>query len=62
MDPLIAKPIITFITILIVMAIIPLLFLTPDAPEFWIDIISLLILLFMLSIVVYSIRRALKKR
>ncbi len=61
MDVIIARPLIMFIMILLVMVFISLPFLEPGSPEFWVDIISLFILLLLLGIISYDVRRSVKK-
>jgi len=61
MDPVIARPLIYFIMILLFMALLSLPFLKPGSPEFAVDMISVIVLLILLVIIAYDIRRTLRK-
>ncbi len=62
MNPLIAKPLISLIMILMSMVFISLIFIKPGDPEWYIDIISLIILLSLLTVIVYDIRKQVGRR
>ncbi|NPA99355.1 MAG: hypothetical protein GXO43_08250 [Crenarchaeota archaeon] len=61
MDPVIARPLIYFIMILLFMALLSLPFLRPGSPEFAVDVISVIVLLILLMIIAYDIRRTLRR-
>ncbi len=61
MDPVVARPLITFIVILLVMLAISFPFVDPGAPEWYLNMISLTVLLAILGIVVYDVRKQAKR-
>ncbi len=61
MDPVVARPIIYFVMILLFMALVSLPFLDPGSPEFAVDMISVIVLLILLAIIAYDIRRTIKR-
>ncbi len=61
MDPIIARPIIYIVSVLLVMAFLSLPFVEPESPEQYIDIISIIVLLIILIIIGYDIRKQVRK-
>ncbi len=60
MDPVVARPLIYFVIILLFMSLLSLPFLKPGSPEFAVDMISIILLVFLLVIIAYDTRRTIK--